>query len=152
MATKTAAAVPNEIDLSRPFPWDEYLARTPYSEVMDHAESGSHYPPTMTSPDGRRLYLASQDIEIPVDDVDALRRYLDSLLVELAEEIGRFNWTCRRALQCEMDYLAVWGALYNLDALPDDYRFPEYYLEKAWRDRKPVIRHTRDLPLDAPAH
>jgi len=37
----------------------------------------------------------------------------------------------------EIDYKIIWAILDGLDALPDDSRYPEYYLQKAMNNIRP---------------
>ena len=128
------------------FNYDAYLENAAYFDVVNQSFRLSYSPPTMTTPDGQRLYLASLDIDVAIDDTKFLLTLLDMILDRIRSEIGHFNWSCRRVARLETDYLAVWELLDDANVLPEDYEFPEYYLELAWRDRKPVIRHTRDIP------
>ena len=90
--------------------------------------------PTTISRDGKYIYLASMDTAAPLDELEYLLRLFNDVYESLKREIKLMAWSCRRAALFETDYLALWEILRDADALPEDYRFPEYYLELAWRE------------------
>ena len=144
---KTTVATTNPSpasDLPPRFDWAGYLRHAKYRDVNDLSCQSSAYPPSMTSPDGRWLYLASQDIAVAVNEVGMLRNMLDIVLHDLRTEINGISWSCHNVYKHEIDYIAVWRHLDALGALPEDYHFPEHYIELAWRDRKTAVQPSND--------
>ena len=105
--------------------------------------------PTTVSRDGKFIYLASMDTSVPTDDPEYLLRMFHDVYERFKSELQMSNWSCRRAALIETDYLALWDILRDLDALPEDYLFPEYYLELAWRGYVQVACFSRDVPDEA---
>jgi|GEM_PF-1618235 len=116
------------------FDWDGHLERTPYNKVLRDMHGTRCIIPTMFSPDRSQVYLKSLDVAYRTDDIGGLTGALAEILDNLRRAVALMTWSCERVHLCEVDYLTVWGILYNADALPDGYIYPEHYLEQAWRE------------------
>lgn len=115
------------------FDWDGYLERTPYNRVLRDMRGSRLTIPTMFSPDGGQVYLKSLDVAYRTDDAEGLKQAIAEILGNLRRAIECMTWSCERVYLCEVDYLTVWGLLHRLEALPEDYLYPEHYIEQAWR-------------------
>ena len=90
--------------------------------------------PTMFSPDRKKIYLVTLDIECETDNVDFLNIVLKNLYRDLVHEFTSISDSLETAYLHQVDYLAVWKVLFEKNALPEDYECPEYYLKKAWEE------------------
>ena len=125
----------------KPFAWDDYVKVVPYRKVLEGMESTRLIMPTMFSPDRREVYLRSQDTTIGTDDIKRLKCFWGMIYRQLRLVLATMNWSCEEAYLLQVDYVIVWSLLYQFDALPDDYMFPEYYLRKAWQKMRPAQKN-----------
>jgi hypothetical protein len=112
--------------------WGKIVKSATCSETCLNHGASIPAVPTMYSPDGSQIYLHSLDIAMKVDDSNTLRNAFGQIHESLLMEIENFDWSVHKIADYENDYMAVWNLLENLDALPDDYQFPEYHLRKLW--------------------
>jgi hypothetical protein len=116
--------------------WGKITQSATYSEICLNHGASIPAVPTMYSPDGSQIYLHSLDIAMKIDDRDALRIAFEQIHESLLMEIEHFDWSVHKIADYENDYMTVWHLLQNLDALPEDYRFPEYHLRRLWEKFK----------------
>ena len=112
--------------------WDKITQSATYFEIRH--EHGASIPvvPTMYSPNGLQIYLHSLDISIKADDSDALKNAFEQIYESIQIGIENFDWSVHKIAGYENDYMIVWHLLDKMDALPEDYQFPEYHLRKLW--------------------
>lgn len=113
-----------------PFDWDKYRDTATYNNVLNGMSNSRLIIPTMFSPDKKLIYLKTYDVDFETNDADTLNRILNQLYVSLENEARKIDWSFEKMYLLQVDYLTIWGILDNLQALPDDYKYPEYYLEK----------------------
>lgn len=65
-----------------------------------------------------------------------LRNAFEQIYETMRIEIENFDWSVHKIAGYENDYMTVWHLLDKRDALPEDYRFPEYHLRKLWKKFK----------------
>lgn len=118
--------------------WNRLCQGTSYVDVKIRNSGLIPTVPTMYSPDGSQIYLSSIDLAHSIDDIKSLCRAFEEIFENLQSEIAHLSWSIKRAAELEQDYLVVWNLLQNLNALPDDYEYPEFYLEKIWNEFRPV--------------
>lgn len=116
--------------------WDKITQSATYSEISLNRGASIPAVPTMYSPDGSQIYLRSLDIAIRLDDSGVLNNAFEQIYEALRMEIEHFDWSVHKIAGYESDYMTVWNLLKNLDALPENYRFPEYHLRKLWENFK----------------
>jgi hypothetical protein len=112
--------------------WDKIPRINTYDNFKYKFSARIPHLPTMFSPDGSQVYLCSQDIVVDVNDIEMLQSMFRAIEESMQMEIELFDWSVNQIFSCENDYMIVWSLLDNLDALPDDYRFPEYHIRKLW--------------------
>jgi hypothetical protein len=89
--------------------------------------------PTMFSPDKKLIYLKTYDQAFATDDVETLNRIFQELHLSLQNEARKLDFSCEDLYLLEIDYTTIWRILNNLEALPDDYQYPEYYLKEVMK-------------------
>ena len=119
------------------FNWDQLCKNTSYANVKIKHTGLIPMIPTMYSPDGSQIYLQSLDFAVGVNNVELLCYAFKSIHENMRSEAANFDWSVKKIAELEQDYLAVWNLLYGLDALPGNYRFPEYHLKKIWNEVRP---------------
>ena len=81
--------------------------------------------------------LNSFDVNYAVNDIKNLQSILGLLITSIKTEAKRLkdenNWSVEKLYFLQNDYLIVWQILLNQNALPDDYKYPEYYLIQAMK-------------------
>lgn len=112
------------------FDWDKYMRTETYTKVLDGMRGSRLLIPTMYSPDKRLIYLKTYDLDFRTDDVDTLNKILDELYVKLQNEASKIDWSFEDLYLLQVDYLTIWSILRDQQALPNDYKYPEYYLEE----------------------
>ena len=115
------------------FNWDEYILTESYETVRVGFDVSIPETPTMFSPDKKLIYLREYDVAFKTDDVETLNKILKELYVSLLNEARNIVWSCERLYLLEVDYMAIWKILRDIEALPDDYQYPEYYLEEVMK-------------------
>ena len=112
------------------FDWDKYMRTETYTKVLDGMRGSRLLIPTMYSPDKRLIYLKTYDVDFCTDDVDTLNKILDELYVSLQKEASNIDWSFEQLYLLQVDYLTIWSILRDQQALPDDYKYPDYYLKE----------------------
>lgn len=116
------------------FDWDKYMRTETYDKVLDGMHGLRLSTPTMFSPDKKLIYLKTYDVEFETDDAVTLNRILEELYILLQNEACNIDWSCEKLYLLEVDYTIIWEILSNLEALPDDYQYPEYYLKEVMKN------------------
>lgn len=119
------------------FDWDNYMNTVSYNSVLKGMEVARKIIPTMFSPDQKQIYLKTDDCAYEVDDIETLNFKLNELLEDIKDEVKQMKWSCENLHLLQVDYLIIWTILENQSALPDDYKYPEHYLELAMNEFKP---------------
>jgi hypothetical protein len=118
--------------------WDAYWQNAPYGKVLAGMGGARLIIPTMFSPDARQIYLKSFDLAVAVDDTRLLSWAFEEIPSRLRNAIADIRHSCEEAHLLEIDYMIVWSLLDKLNELPEDYEYPELYLEKIWNEVRPV--------------
>lgn len=121
---------------SQDFDWDRYMNSSSYNAVLDGMRIARLIIPTMFSPDKKLIYLATLDISIPTDNKEQLNAKFADTYESIKREVRNMVWSCEKLYRLQVDYLILFNILSNLDALPEGYQHPEYYLELAMQEKK----------------
>ena len=112
--------------------WDKFPQTNTYHDFKYEFNAKIPHLPTMFSPDGSQVYLASQDIAVNVDNIKMLQSVFRAIDESMHMEIESLDWSVQKIFNCENDYMVAWSLLNKLNALPDNYHFPEYHIRKMW--------------------
>ncbi|NTW99064.1 MAG: hypothetical protein HGB35_03890 [Geobacteraceae bacterium] len=115
------------------FNWDKYIRTETYDKVLDGMGLSRPLMPTMFSPDKKLIYLKTYDVAFETDNAKILNSILEELFVSLRNEARKIVWSCERLYLLQVDYMTIWRILCDIEALPDDYQYPEYYLEEVMK-------------------
>jgi len=127
------------MDKIKKFNWDNYMNTVSYNTVLDGMGAFRELIPTMFSPDKEQIYLKTDDVAYNVNDTDVLNLKLTELLESIKNEARSVKWSYEDLYLLEVDYLAIASILDDKNKLPEEYKYPEYYLELAMKDFKAGI-------------
>lgn len=123
------------------FDWDGYARVAKYTDVISSNNGTSiglpvGFPsvPTMLSHDNKMVYFNSIDLECKVDDIDMLNAFLLSIYDDIKNRhtgSHKGSFDSSELYYLTLDYVFICQILKNHDALPADYKFPEYYIAMA---------------------
>lgn len=113
------------------FKWDEYLKKAKYKDIVNSQFFGFPYAPPMVSPNGKYVYIKALDIDVKTNDYEFLNEILLEVLRRLIEKSVDNRWSYHALYLLEVDYLLIANILNNAGKLPEDYRYPEFYLQQA---------------------
>jgi hypothetical protein len=119
------------------FDWDKYISTQSYEKVLDGMNNARLIIPMMFSPDKKLIYLKTYDVAFETNDPNRLNIIFKELYESLVSKAKNINWSCEKLYLLEIDYKIIWEILDSLDALPDDYQYPEYYLQKVMNNIRP---------------
>jgi len=119
------------------FNWDKYICTESYEKVLDGMNNARLIIPTMFLPDKKLIYLKTYDVAFETNDPNGLNIIFKELYESFVNEAKNINLSCEKLYLLEIDYKIICSILEGLDALPDDYRDPEYYLQKVMNNIRP---------------
>ena len=108
---------------------DEYLSNAKYSEVWRNSpDLSSNRPPTFYSPDGKWIYLSSQDDIFSIKDIDGLKSTLQTLSKSYRNAKAIKTTPHITFHKIRVDCIEVCSLIAGQVENPEDFNDPDIYL------------------------
>ncbi|MBP4046976.1 hypothetical protein [Chromobacterium violaceum] len=112
------------------FDWDGYFSTASFETVRKASpELDGRRPPTTYSPNGKLLYLSSQDFDVEIDDPEQLRQALTATGQSYANAVSPKHANHFQAYIAEEDFIIICNHLASLED-PSDFSDPDALLKE----------------------